>query len=203
MMRESISERRQHSTVFAEALREARQRKGWSQRELSARTRMTQAHISRIENGEVDLQLSSLVELARTLDLEVQLIPRTVLTAVEATVRAAEERLGEREIRRTFEHVRRQAERLSHAHPNPDLEELVSLARDLERLTPSLQIPMLPSEVEHAVRELAGLPVDSLGRAAAMRRVKNTVEVLRHFRNFIVHSGHDERPAYVLDGGEF
>lgn len=62
---------------------------------------------------------------------------------------------------------------------------------------------MLPREVEHAATELAGLSVESLGRAAAMRRVKNIVEVLRQFRNFIVHSGQDERPAYVLDGGEF
>lgn len=202
-MREAISEKRQHTSVFGEALREARQRKGWSQRELSARTHMTQAHISRIENGEVDPQLSSLVELARHLDLEVQLIPRTVLTAVEATVRAAEERLGEREVRRTFEHVRRQAERLSQAHPSADLDDLVSIAGELERLTSSLQIPMLPREVEHAATELAGLPVDSLGRTAAIRRVKNIVEVLRHFRSFIGRSGHDERPAYILDGGEF
>jgi len=202
-MRKAISSRRRHSGAFAEALKDARQRKGWSQRELSAKAHMTQAHISRIENGEVDLQLSSLVELARTLDLDVQLIPRTALTAVEATVRAADERSGEREIRRTFEELRRRAELLSHAHPSSDLLDLVNIARELERLTPRLQIPMLPREVEHAVTELAGLPIDSLGRAAATRSVKNITEILRHFRGFILHTAHEERPAYVIDGGEF
>lgn len=202
-MRKAISYRRQHSGAFAEALKDARLRKGWSQRELSARAHMTQAHISRIENGEVDLQLSSLVELARTLDLDVQLIPRAALTAVEATVRAADERSGEREIRRMFEHLRRRAELLSQAHSDPNLLELVNIARELERLTPRLQIPMLPREVEQAVIELEGLPIDSLGRAAATRSVKNITEILRHFRGFILHTTHEERPAYVIDGGEF
>lgn len=202
-MRKTISIRRDHSGAFAEALKDARKKKGWSQRELSAKTRMTQAHISRIENGEVDLQLSSLVELARTLDLDVQLIPRTALTAVEATVRAAQERSGEREIKRTFEDVRQRAELLSRAHPTPDLLDLVSITRDLERLTPRLQIPMLPREVEQAVGDLAGLPIESLDRASAARSVKNITEILRHFRGFILHTAHEERPAYVIDGGEF
>lgn len=201
-MHKTISSRRQFSVAFAETLKEARQRKGWSQRALGAKAHMTQAHISRIENGEVDLQLSSLVELARTLDLDVQLIPRTALTAVEATVRAAEDRLGEREIKRIFEDLRRRAQLLNQAHPSPDLLELVSITTELERLTPRLQIPMLPGEVEQAVRELAGLPTESLGRAA-MRRVKNITEILRHFRGFILHTPHEERPAYVIDGGDF
>jgi transcriptional regulator with XRE-family HTH domain len=201
-MRKAISSRRQHAGTFAEALRDARQRKGWSQRELGARAHMTQAQISRIENSEVDLQLSSLVELARTLDLDVQLIPRTALTAVEATVRAAEERSGEREIKRTFEDVRRRAEALHQAHPGPDLLDLGNIARELERLTPRLQIPLLPGEVEQAVRDLAALRIDSLGRPAGARRVKDITEILRHFRGHILHAAKDERPAYALDGGD-
>lgn len=54
---------------LTEAIRQARLAKGWSQRDLSARAHLTQAQISRIENGEVDMQVSTLIELARSLDL--------------------------------------------------------------------------------------------------------------------------------------
>ena len=73
--------------LLAETIRQARLQKGWSQRELSARARMPQAQISRFETGSVDPQVSTLAELARTLDLDLQLVPRTAVTAVGAAVR--------------------------------------------------------------------------------------------------------------------
>jgi HTH-type transcriptional regulator / antitoxin HipB len=69
------------------ALRAARERKGLSQRALSAKAGIPQSYISRIEHGMVDLQLSSLIELARVLDLEVMTVPRKLVPAVEAVVR--------------------------------------------------------------------------------------------------------------------
>jgi transcriptional regulator with XRE-family HTH domain len=70
------------------ALKAAREKKGLSQRALSAQTGVPQSHISRIERGAVDLQLSSLIELARVLDLEVMTVPRKLVPAVQAIVRA-------------------------------------------------------------------------------------------------------------------
>lgn len=67
-----MNERIQH---IAATLKAARVKKGLSQRALAARARMTQNHISRIENGEVDLQASSLIELSRVLEHEPMLIP--------------------------------------------------------------------------------------------------------------------------------
>jgi transcriptional regulator with XRE-family HTH domain len=72
------------------ALRAAREQKAISQRELSARSGVPQAKISRLENGTVDVQLSSLVSLARALDLEVELVPRKALPAIEAIIRSTE-----------------------------------------------------------------------------------------------------------------
>ena len=69
------------------ALRAARAKKGFSQRELSAKAGVPQSHISRIERGAVDLQLSSLIEIARVLDLEVMMVPRKLVPAVQAIVR--------------------------------------------------------------------------------------------------------------------
>lgn len=71
-------------------LKAARTRKGLSQRALAARTGLLQAQISKIENGASDLRVSSLIALSRALDLELELIPRKALPAVEALVRDVE-----------------------------------------------------------------------------------------------------------------
>ena len=65
-------------------IRTARERKGLSQRALGDLVGMPQSHISKIESGAVDLQTSSLVQLARALDLELAVVPRTSLPALEA-----------------------------------------------------------------------------------------------------------------------
>lgn len=75
---------------LAKALREAREDKKLSQRTLSQKTGMPQAQISRIENSAVDLQTSSLIELARSLDLEVMLIPRKYVPAVKGLTRISQ-----------------------------------------------------------------------------------------------------------------
>ncbi len=71
------------SHIFA-ALKAARLAKRLSQRALSESVGMPQSHISKIEQGAVDLQLSSLFALARALDLEAMLVPRKLVPAVEA-----------------------------------------------------------------------------------------------------------------------
>ena len=71
---------------ITDALKAARKRKGLSQRELSERSGVPQSHISRIENGAVDLRLSSLIELARTLDMELAMVPRKAVPAVHSIV---------------------------------------------------------------------------------------------------------------------
>ena len=78
---------KQQITAITEALRAGRAQKGLSQRKLSVRLGMPQSHISRIESGAVNLTLSSLIEMARHLDLEVMLVPRKHVVAVEAIVR--------------------------------------------------------------------------------------------------------------------
>ena len=70
------------------SLKEARKNRGLSQRELSAKSGVPQSHISKIENGGVDLRVSSLVALARVLDLELELVPRKTVPAVKSIVRS-------------------------------------------------------------------------------------------------------------------
>lgn len=61
------------------ALKEARKKKNLSQRALSLKTGFPQSHISKIENGDIDLQTSSLLEIARALDLDLMLVPRNMV----------------------------------------------------------------------------------------------------------------------------
>lgn len=68
------------------SLKSARQKKNQSQRALSRKTGIQQTQISRIESGQADLRVSTLVELARSLDLEVVLIPRALLPAVNSII---------------------------------------------------------------------------------------------------------------------
>jgi HTH-type transcriptional regulator/antitoxin HipB len=69
---------------IAALIKRARENKGLSQRALGARVGIPQSHISKIESGTVDLQTSSLMQIARALDLELTLIPRTALPAMQA-----------------------------------------------------------------------------------------------------------------------
>lgn len=71
------------------ALKSARQNSGLSQRDLSAKAGVPQSHISKIEGGGADIRLSSLIELARALELELVLVPRHLVPAVEGVLRAA------------------------------------------------------------------------------------------------------------------
>ena len=67
-----------------ETLKAARVAKGWSQRTLSQKVGIPQSHISKIESGAVDLKTSNLMEMARTLDMEVMLVPRTMIITIRS-----------------------------------------------------------------------------------------------------------------------
>ena len=69
---------------FAAKLKKAREKKGLSQRALGAKVQLPQSHISKMEQGSIDFQLSTLLEVAWALDLDVMLVPRQYSSAVEA-----------------------------------------------------------------------------------------------------------------------
>ena len=93
---------------IASNLKAARESKGLSQRALSEKSGVPQGHISKIENGAVDLRLSSLVALARALDLELALVPRKAVPAVKSIVRS-----GKRSIVKTDSNTRMAHKELS------------------------------------------------------------------------------------------
>jgi transcriptional regulator with XRE-family HTH domain len=70
-------------------LKTARENKGLSQRALAQKAGVPQGHISKIENGSVDVRLSSLIALARALELELVLVPRKAVPAVQTIARSS------------------------------------------------------------------------------------------------------------------
>jgi len=74
---------------IAAILKEARKAKGLSQTDLGKKVGLPQSHISRIERAQINVQLSSLIELARVLDLELTLVPRRLVPAVKSIIRNA------------------------------------------------------------------------------------------------------------------
>jgi len=72
---------------IAAILKSARKAKEISQQALGEKIGVPQSHISKIENGAVDIQTSSLVEMARALDLEMMLVPRQLVPAIRAILR--------------------------------------------------------------------------------------------------------------------
>ncbi|MCY4633400.1 MAG: helix-turn-helix transcriptional regulator [Acidobacteria bacterium] len=184
-------------------MRNARHAKGLSQRELSVDSAVPQGHISKIENGAVDLRVSSLVALARALDLEVMLVPRGSVAAVRSVAAGPETaaahgtaaRRARRELARLQDAVDHLPGSLS---SGTELTELRRLVRDLRRFRPAvLDLPTI-LRASHAVRGLASDPRSRDG-------VRRSSLQLRRLRDALAHgptagdSVSSVRPAYTLD----
>lgn len=73
-----------------EQVRAAREMKGLTQSDLGSRIGQPQSAVSRIERGG-DLRLSTLLEMARVLEMEPMLIPKHLVPAVGALIGHATE----------------------------------------------------------------------------------------------------------------
>lgn len=68
-------------------LKIARQSLGMKQHELGKKLGLPQSHISKIESGQNDPRLSTIEDMARLLDQELMLIPRTIIPHISALLR--------------------------------------------------------------------------------------------------------------------
>ena len=69
------------------ALKEARENRGWSQRDLGSRLGVAQRHISGIESGKIVPRYDTLLELVRILDRDLLMVPSALVPVVQALVR--------------------------------------------------------------------------------------------------------------------
>lgn len=195
-----------HSTQFAKDLKAAREAKGLSQRALSDLIGMPQSHISRIEKGGVDLRLSSLVELARALDLEVTLVPRKNLSAVRSITRprlsATKELESAARASKELQRLRNTIAKISHEHPA--IKELAQLQRrvtDLSRLT-------VPTTAIDDIRRINDALKLATGGADTPHKLAESLNQLQQLRSQLAHAQADwpqtqkRRPVYSLEEGD-
>jgi transcriptional regulator with XRE-family HTH domain len=69
------------------ALIAAREKRGWSQRDLASRLGIAQGHISGIESGKIVPRYDTLLELVRVLDRDLIMVPRALVPVVQSLVR--------------------------------------------------------------------------------------------------------------------
>ena len=188
------------------ALKAAREERGMSQRELSARAGLPQAHISKIENAAVDLKLSSLVELTRVLGLELMLVPRHMVPAVQTVIAGAGDTVSPTfETRRTMNELKRLRNRLaremlqSTESPPDAREDWDHIRRAVSELA-NLRFGPAEREQLRRVVALVRRAQKHPERADALRAASNEV---RNLRNRLVHHigepATGPKPAYSLD----
>ena len=66
------------------ALIQAREKRGWSQRELASRLSIGQRHISGIESGKIVPRYDTLLEIVRMLDHDLIMVPRALVPVVQS-----------------------------------------------------------------------------------------------------------------------
>jgi transcriptional regulator with XRE-family HTH domain len=182
-----------------DALKAARENKAISQRELSARSGVPQAKISRLESGAVDLQLSSLIALARALDLEVELVPHKALPAVETIVRSTERK----EVAKTATNeVRKLASTLQAIDvpeiPPAVLEKALSQLRMIERF-------QLSPEVMESIKRFNDYLAKTKLPEIDFEKFNRHAKAVEQARNQLAHTpppALPPKPAYSLDDEE-
>ena len=69
------------------SLKEARKKRGWTQRDLVRRIGLTQRHVSGIESGKIVPRYDTILELVRMLDHDLLMVPRTLVPMVQSLIR--------------------------------------------------------------------------------------------------------------------
>ncbi len=199
---------------FAQILQAARERKGLSQRALAARLGVRQSYISRIETAAVDPKATSLTEIARALDLELVLIPRQLVPAVQALQRQAEpddSAKFEDRVRDHLHRIQHQLQTLEAIAGDPKA--LIFLDKVIAELIPmrfgalaGVQIQTLLEQIGTTLKRIRRGPYPSIDKSVskeALITIDRLARDLRAIRNRLAHRLTEQPteavPAYRLD----
>jgi transcriptional regulator with XRE-family HTH domain len=188
-------------------LKNAREARGLTQRALAERVGIPQSHLSRIEQGRVDLQLSTLQQLARALDLEWVLVPRQSLPPIDAlTNRTVDPNPEGSSERRQLELLHSKACMLSKRFPGiPILKRLVHTLTALRSLplTSSAPATELIATIRRLFAVIGARPTKPTPRV--ITELDHAEQQLRKVRDALAHGGDAANvrrvPAYTLDDG--
>ena len=191
-------------THIANKLKAVRESRGLSQRALSKLAGVPQSHISKIENGTVDLRLSSLIELGRALNLELILVPRKVLPAVKSIVRGSISH-PKRTVRNdpsTMKELKRIQNSINEfAKGNQAIKEFAQIQRQIKDIQ-HFKIPRSELEtLQNATRAIQAMRLDT----GYIENARKVLSEFQNVRNTLAHASIDlpqvetVRPAYALE----
>jgi transcriptional regulator with XRE-family HTH domain len=195
-------------------LKSARERQGLSQRALAAKIGVPQSHLSKIETGRVDIQTSSLIELARALDLELVLVPRRLLPAIAALQRQGEPDSSPEFDTRLHANLNRVLTQIEGLEVLPDKPKaLTHLTSTLENLRPlrfgtqnGVEVQTLLDHISNTLKQIRRSTNPSLDKQIhkeALLTLDALTRELRLIRNRMAHPGAAAPtkavPAYRLD----
>jgi transcriptional regulator with XRE-family HTH domain len=166
-----------------------------SQRALAAHSGLTQAHISQIETGRLEPGLSSFIQMARALDLELVLVPKKLLPAVEGVLRPSADGYssenGHSALFAKGERLIAKQKKLEGSSATLDrIAEYMNFLKQVRLRKDDLTI------VTDAIETLGLIQGSPESRA----RLENIATMLRNVRNRIAHPMEAPRPAYALNG---
>ncbi len=191
------------SEAIVKALRVARESKGLSQRALAAKAGVLQTQISRIENGATDFRLSTLVALARALDLELALVPRKAVSAVQSVVRASEPATVSG---RKLTGLRKEIDRFRQTLADlPDPTKVTTEYAQLQRQFRDLQNFQLDKAQLNQLRETAKALQAFGDQGRDLQTLRLAVSEFQSIRNSLAHAAANVprmdtvKPAYSLD----
>ena len=189
---------------IAKRLREARETKNLSQKELSKLSGVPQSHISKIESGSVDLRVSSLTELARALGMELMLVPTKVIPAINSIVSTTRENAKYEQEQQTYRTFRRellllikQMEAKDEGFPNEVKRKLIRLANQSQQL--EIRKDYIKDLIK--IRNLVIHSPTGTNRST-IKKMEVLIEKLvdKQNENSPQASNYYKRPAYSLEG---
>lgn len=186
------------------SLKKARKAKGLSQRELSAKSGVPQSHISKIESGVVDLRVSSLITLARTLDLELELVPRKTVPAVQSIIRRTintDLMNTQRRAQEVIDNYRETINAISNVGrinlPQQELDKLKINVNDISHLIPRISATQLDAIASSRIA------IEEALNSGYTKEIKKALSEIGSIRNTLAHSKLESitqaLPAYSLD----
>lgn len=183
-------------------LKQARESKGLSQRQLAKMVNIPQSHISKIESNLVDLRVSSLVEIARALDMEIAVVPRKAIPAINSIARSTQSAATNsavtsvaKELER-FQHTINQLSRQQ--LPAKEIAQIQRRVQDLKRLE-------LPSSSLKAIKEASSDLRAFMRNNENVYALKKALNEMQALRSAMAHAAANvrpldkPRPAYSLE----
>lgn len=198
---------------LVKSIKSAREQKGLSQRALGKKVGLPQSHLSKIENGEVDLKVSSLVEISRALELELILVPTRDLPAVKGLEQSWDSQIRRKDylndINKIMLEIRKFQGKVDESELLKNLYQTLSDLQTLDLKT--FQEVKLKKELEKLQSELHEVKnnQEKFKEYLSNKSIENISDnlfKLKSFRNSIVHGqdSDDQKPlrAYRLEEEE-